>query len=39
MSSSGLFRDRDERIGTVGNGLLGVETIQELARQHLAHEI
>jgi hypothetical protein len=39
MSSSGLFRDRDERIDTVGNGLLGVETIQELARQHPAHEV
>lgn len=38
MSSSGLFRNRDERINTVGDGLLGVETISR-TRQRPAHGI
>lgn len=39
MSSSDLFRDRDERINTVCNGLLGVETVQDLARQRPVYRI
>ena len=39
ISSSDLFRDRDERINTVGDGLLGMETVEDLARQRPAHRI
>ena len=39
MSSNDLFRNREERVNTVGNGLLGVETVEDLARQRPAYRI